>query len=141
MGDHGMPDDVDRLFLRLEAPPLPAAFLDRTVALAAERRRRRRELAAALAGYALLLLAVAASAFGVGRGLVAGGAADILALALAAPAAVGNAPRDFLWALAESLPWGWLLALVVVGGALARWVGPVAAVAATPRRELEARRG
>jgi hypothetical protein len=142
MREHDPSDDLDRLFARLEAPPLASGYLDSVLAHAAMRRRR--QVTRAVTGYGLLLTVIAASAFAFGRGLVAGGADGVLALAVLAPAAVGGAPREFLWALLESVPWGWLAALLVAGVALARCVGAVGLLLARPRpapRKLEARHG
>lgn len=142
MREPDSPDDLDRLLARLEAPPLAADFLAATLARAAARRRQ--QTALTVTSYAVLLIAVAAIAFAFGRGLVAGGADGVLALAVLAPAAVGAAPRDFLWALAESVPWGWLAALLVVAVALARCAGAIGALLTRPRlaaRRLEARHG
>jgi hypothetical protein len=132
--DDERPDDVDGLFAHLEIAPLPAGLIEQATARALARRTRSRrwQLALAVAGYAALLAAITVLAFAAGRDLVAGGADGILALAIVDPAAVGTAPRDFLWALLESVPWGWLVALVAACGALAWCVRYVTALLATP---------
>jgi hypothetical protein len=140
MDDYPQPDDIDRLFARLTAPALPSGIIEQSMLQATSRAIRRKRLALALVGYASLLSAITLLAFAFGRSLVAGGADRILTLAILEPAAVGGAPRDFLWAVLESVPWHWLAALLIAFAILAWSVRYVAALyagsaALDPRRE------
>jgi hypothetical protein len=132
MDDGGRSDDIDRLFARLATGPVPDSLIAQAMAQAPLRRarQRRRQVVLALGGDVALLGVITLLAFAFGRNLVAGGADRIVALAVLEPAAVGGAPRDFLFAFLESIPWPLLAALLLAFIALAWTIRFVAALLA-----------
>lgn len=127
-------DDVERLLARLEAPPPPPRLTERV--LARTTRARRADAPArlwlALVGGLLAAALAAASGYAAGRELVHSGALELLRLGLEERDLFLSAPQDYLLALAEALPWGWLVAtaLSVAGACLAAWP-----LGRAPRRE------
>jgi hypothetical protein len=106
------PDDVDRLFARLESPAPPPDLALRILARTSRRARVRWGLWVGLAVSVGLVAAVLAAVSGylTGQELVRSGALDLLRLALEDGELVSTAPGDYLLVLVETLPWGGLLA-------------------------------
>ncbi len=118
------PDDLDRLFARLESPaPPPAlipAILARTVETSPARvaaRQRARTTLWVLYGCSLALVAFCAVALG--QALHATGTLDYLAFAMQDRDLVRQSPGLFWSAFSESMPW---LHLVPLALALAVWL-------------------
>jgi hypothetical protein len=132
------PDDVDRLFAKLEPIAAPMDTLERALAGLDARmaRRRRRILAGATAGSAVVLLALSALSFALGRAIVGYGAGAVIGLVLADPRALTVAPADVLLAVAEQLPWGLVAAVACAGIILARCVRIVAATLTAPGEDV-----
>jgi hypothetical protein len=135
MPNRAEPDDVDRLFALLEPVPAPDDLAERALAslAACEARRRRRMLLVALPCYAVMLLLLMLVSFALGRAIAVHGAGAVLALVLADPATVRAAPEDLLLAVAEHVPWGLVIALVLAGYALARCLQLVVNILGAPR--------
>lgn len=109
---NGPPDDVDRLFARLEPVAPPSEAVLRVLARTSHRERARWGLWVALSvGVGLLVALLAAvSGYLTGQELVRSGAYDLLQIAVENGEFVAAAPGDYLLALAEAVPWSGLLA-------------------------------
>ena len=118
-------DDVERLLARLESPSPPPRLAERVLGRTtrAPRARTPARLWLALAGGLLAAVLAAASGYAAGRELVHSGALELLRLGLEERDLFLGAPQDYLLALAEALPWGWLAAtaLSIAGACLAAW--------------------
>ncbi len=132
--DGDAPDDLDRLFARLQSPaPPPAlvpAILARTVETAPARIAARERLRATLWGvYAVALALVAACALSLGQALYASGTLDYLSLATEDTDLAQQSP-GLLWAaIGEHMPWLHLVPLVL---ALALWLVATVALLRRP---------
>jgi hypothetical protein len=116
------PDDVDRLFARLESPTPPPDLAFRILARTSGRARVRWGLWVMLAVGAGLVAALLAAVSGylTGREFVQSGAYELLRLGLEDGELVTTAPGDYLPAVAEAVPWSGLAAtLACVGAAYA----------------------
>ncbi|MBX5493320.1 MAG: hypothetical protein IRZ14_19390 [Chloroflexi bacterium] len=113
-------DDIERLLARLEPPPVPPGLGARVLAytIRAPRREWSLGLVVALLGGLLAVLVAAASGYAAGRELVHAGALELLRLGLEERELIVAAPGDYLLALAEALPWGWLAATLLSVGAV-----------------------
>jgi hypothetical protein len=137
----GPADDVERLLARLEPVPPPSALQARILARTTRQARVRWGLWVGLAVVAGLLAAVLAAVSGylTGQEFVQSGAYALIALALQDWELVTAAPQEYALAVAETVPWGGLLATlacVVAAYAatrpLARAAALLAATAARP---------
>lgn len=132
--DGDAPDDLDRLFARLESPaPPPAlipAILAQTVEKAPARVAARERLRAALwAVYGIALALVAVSALSLGQALYASGTLDYLSLAAEEGDLARQSPGLFWAAVSEHMPW---LHLVPLALALALWLAATVALLRRP---------
>ncbi len=125
-GDNERNDDIDRLFARLQ-PLTPPSNMVETALKEAQERQVRRRLWLVLPGYIGLLLAVVALSFALGRTLATTGAGDLVSLAMTDPTTFASAPIDFVLAIAESVSWGLMAALLLVIVALGWCTRSVAA--------------
>ncbi len=121
--DGAPPDDLDRLFARLQSPAPPADLVPRILARTVETapafvaaRQRLRTALWALYGVTLALVLVCAIAFG--QALHATGTLDYLTFAMQDSDLARQSPGLFWSAFVEHMPWLHLVALV---GALAAW--------------------
>jgi hypothetical protein len=121
--DGAPPDDLDRLFARLESPMPPAHLVPQILAQTVETtpafvaaRQRLRTALWALYGVTLALVLVCAIMLG--QALHATGTLDYLTFAVQDSDLVRQSPGLFWNAFVEHMPWLHLLALV---GALAAW--------------------
>lgn len=121
-------DDLDRLFARLQAVNPPPDLVARAMAEATVREARRR-LWITIPGYVLLLVAVLAISYAFGRALATTGAGDLVSLAVLDPGAFASAPADYALALADTISWGLVAALLVVFVALGWCARSVASAA------------
>ncbi|MGI8855369.1 MAG: hypothetical protein ACR2JW_06435 [Thermomicrobiales bacterium] len=123
-GVDGMPpDDLDRLFARLQSPTPPADLVPQILARTVETapafvaaRQRLRTALWALYGVTLALVLVCAIMFG--QALHATGTLDYLTFAMQESDLARQSPGLFWSAFVEHMPWVHLIALV---GALAAW--------------------
>lgn len=118
------PDDLDRLFARLDSPTVPPALipaiLAQTVETAPARvaaRQRQRIALWVLYGCSLALVAV--FAVSLGQALHASGTLDYLSFAMQDPALARESPGLFWHAVVEGMPW---LNLVLLALALGVWL-------------------
>jgi hypothetical protein len=118
------PDDLDRLFARLESPVAPPALIPEILAQTVETaparvaaRQRARMALWALYGCSLALVAL--FAVSLGQALHASGALDYLSFALQDRALARESPGLFWSAFVEDMPW---LHLVPLALALAGWL-------------------
>jgi hypothetical protein len=108
------PDDVDRLFARLEPASPPPDLVNHVLARTSGRERVR------LGGWIVLAVSVglltallaAVSGYLTGREFVQSGAYELLRLGLEDGELVTTAPGDYLLAVAEAVPWGGLVATI-----------------------------
>lgn len=132
--DGDAPDDLDRLFARLESPAPPPSLvptiLARTVATAPARIAARERLRAALwAIYGVALALVAVFAISLGQALDASGTLDYLSLAAEDSDLARQSPGLFWAALSEHLPWLHFVPLLL---ALAVWLVATVALLRRP---------
>jgi hypothetical protein len=133
--DGDAPDDLDRLFARLESPAPPSTLIptilaqtvESTPARVAARQRLRTVLWAA---YCCSLVLVAVFAVSLGQALHASGSLDYLGFALQDRDLARQSPGLFWGAFTEHMPW---LNLVPLALALAIWL--VTTVALLRRRQ------
>lgn len=122
--DGAPPDDLDRLFGRLESPAPPAdlipKILARTVATTPVAVAARQRLRTALwALYGVTLASVLLCAIMLGQALLTSGTLDYLAFATQEFDLARQSPGLFWGAFAEQMPW---LHLLLLGGALSAWL-------------------
>src|SRR4051812_15766982 len=115
------PDDIDRLFARLERAPAPEDLAARVLAQTVERSSARAQLKLAwpwlVAGLgALALLGV--TGYSLGANLAASDGLDVLGALFGDFGLLLTAPGDVVAALGEVVPWG----LVVVAGLCAAFL-------------------
>jgi hypothetical protein len=115
------PDDIDRLFARLERAPVPEDLTRRVLAQTVARSSQRAVFAwpwlvAGLAAMAILTVA----GYLLGANLAASDGLDVLEALLGDLSLIATAPGDVLAALGEVMPWR-LLALAGVSAALMIW--------------------
>lgn len=129
---HDEPDDVDRLFARLERAPVPDDLTARVLANTVARTDARSALAwpwmlAGLAALGLLALA----GYQVGASLAASDGLALIEAVFADLGLLATAPGDVLAALGEIVPWP-LVLMAGLSAALLVWAaGHI--VAQTPR--------
>jgi len=106
------PDDVDRLFARLEPIAPPTDLAPRILARTSGHARMRWWLWVTLAVGAGLIAALLAAVSGylTGQEFVQSGAYELLRLGLEDGELVTTAPGDYLLAVGEAIPWGGLVA-------------------------------
>ncbi|MBI5879330.1 MAG: hypothetical protein HZB53_16910 [Chloroflexi bacterium] len=114
------PDELDRLYDRIELANPPPNFTGRVLARVQELRRIQ-SISAAVSLVGLALLGM--FAFVLGRGLTFSGALDYLALLLGNLDVAGSMADDFAAALLDAVPWGDVIA--VGAGILAVWCAVV----------------
>ncbi len=132
--DEASPDDLDRLFARLQSPEPPGdlvpMILSRTVATApASVAARARTRTALWVAYSVALALVLVSAIALGQALHATGTLDYLAFALQDRDLARQSPGLFWSAFLEHMPW---LHVTLLLGALVLWF--ISAVALLRRR-------
>ena len=129
------PDDLDRLFARLERAPAPPDLIPRVLARTV-RREPRASVAWTwcLAGL-LALVGVAVAGYLVGAALAASDGLDVLEAVAADLTLLTVAPGDVLAAVGEVVPWPPVV-LAGVSAALVTWASGRAVV---PSRRAEAR--
>jgi hypothetical protein len=110
------PDDIDRLFGRLAAAPVPEGFADRVLARTVAHPSRWPWLIAGLMSLAVLTL----SGYQLGANLASTDGLDLLAAVLSDASLLTTAPGDVVAALDEVVPWGQLL-LAAVSAACVIW--------------------
>ena len=109
-------DDVDRLFGRLEAAPMPAGFAEGVLARTVARPSPWPWLVAGLMSLAVLTL----SGYQLGANLASTDGLDLLGAVLSDASLLTTAPGDVVAALDEVIPWGQLL-LAALSAACVIW--------------------
>src|SRR5689334_5878270 len=113
------PDDIDRLFARLERAPVPEDLTSRVLASTVERTTSARAVlawpwvVAGLAALGMLMLA----GYELGASLAASDGLDLLAAIATDASLLATAPGDVLAALEEVVPWT-LVAMAAISGVL-----------------------
>jgi hypothetical protein len=121
------PDDLDRLFARLQEVPPPADFADRVLARTARVEQVSPMRARVTLGiYLVTLVMLGVAAYRAGQGMSLSGAGDLLQLLLSDPAMLVEEPSAFLLGIGELLPWwdlGFALVLAVASLVAVRALG------------------
>lgn len=109
------PDDLDRLYARLEEAAPPPDLARRVLAQTAtvEQLSPWRARLALLA-YLLALTALGVVAYQIGQGVTANGAADLLQLLVNEPELLADAPGGLVAGIAALLPWQELAAALAL---------------------------